>query len=140
MLQYFSTRVAVLFSMYTLEILGRGNQPQGWEIPACAPHPLNKSLLVLGGTLLYIQSSSNMCTPLFLSQFRLLFSLHLSTFPSLPLPVPPALSSLNSRPSRVKLSYSVSGEVAVVILNFYNSCFSIPVHEFKISYNMCWYF
>ena len=23
----------VLFSMYTAEILGRGNQPQGWEIP-----------------------------------------------------------------------------------------------------------
>ena len=24
---------SVLFSMYTVEILGRGNQPQGWEIP-----------------------------------------------------------------------------------------------------------
>ena len=23
----------VLFSVYTLEILGKGNQPQGWEIP-----------------------------------------------------------------------------------------------------------
>ena len=37
----------VLFSMYTLEILGRGNQPQGWGNP-CAPPPskyVYKSLL-----------------------------------------------------------------------------------------------
>ena len=30
--QAYSTTL-VLFSVYTLEILGRGNQPQGWEIP-----------------------------------------------------------------------------------------------------------
>ena len=27
------THVPILFSVYTLQILGRGNQPQGWEIP-----------------------------------------------------------------------------------------------------------
>ena len=32
----------VLFSMYTLEILGQGNQPYGERNP-CAPHPLNKN-------------------------------------------------------------------------------------------------
>ena len=32
-----------LFSMYTSEILGKGNQPQEWEITS-APHPLNESL------------------------------------------------------------------------------------------------
>ena len=35
----------VLFSMYTLEILRRGNQPQGVG-DTCAPHPLNKSLCI----------------------------------------------------------------------------------------------
>ena len=39
-----SSRTLVLFSMYSLETLGRGNQPQGWEIPLF-PHPLNKSLM-----------------------------------------------------------------------------------------------
>ena len=29
--------VSVLFSMYTSEIIGRGNQPQGWEIPMFPP-------------------------------------------------------------------------------------------------------
>ena len=34
----------VLFSIYILEILGRGNQPQAGVGNPCAPHHLNKSL------------------------------------------------------------------------------------------------